>query len=269
MKLLKKLLLIIVFMGSIAAFAQNEESLKYPLNCKIAPHSIMHYKVETSIRQKEPEKNAANKTGLPINADFTTIMRHKYANRGSSDKMLPLEIKALSCNMVYSGQTFSIAPDMPTLSLLIDNNFFVKNIFGLRPTDMEVKNPGVTYSSLIMFFYPHTTEGGIVVGDQWDYSATLPAFNQIYKFKNKFVSIETIDNIRTAKIEQLVNIFSRSKNSDGEVVQTPAKYDVTAITNYSIDAGVLVKSVITVKNMDENPITMTYTISKHVLPEGK
>ncbi len=169
------------------------------VNTSAQPYEVRDYKVTAVVKGKLPLES-----GLPtdIDATFSYKIRHRYLRR-EGDGLLPLEISLLQGEVSAQEQKLALSPDLyPKLTLLIDKNWKITDIFGLPDTQLIRMLPGINYSNLIILFY---LSGGNVprsVGSVWEAMVTLPSLGHTYKFVNTLKGVQSIGNTKAAVIKQ-------------------------------------------------------------------
>ena len=220
-------------------------------------------KDKKSKKSKKEEENSADELVIaerPANFDLKYVLRFKFGTRKSAEKSMPVEIKASKPEMLVAGETLSMFGEavMPTLTAIVKPDCSLSGLFGLRPEDKEVDNPGVVPSSLVMFLFCGGLENGRAEGEEWTYERKLPEFNQMYKFKSKLIMVAD----GTFAIDSAVTLAKPVKDDEGKVTEIIAPYTVTSKCAYDADDGQLRNGTVTVKNKEEKPMTVTYKITR-------
>jgi len=213
------------------------------LKTAVAPGEIRDYLIEAVIKGKTPSPDGAE----PVDLDtaFRLNVRHRYSRR-EGDGLLPLEISLVDGRMTVEvevegkkqPQTLQITPSIyPRLTVLIDRDWRITDIFGVSADRMSKSFPGIRYDNHIILFYPQGLAEPRAVGEKWESSLKIPALNETYSFTNTLVGERIIDGIRAAVLRQEI---TRSAREDVQGVSTSMK--AAAESTFAIDGGKLLRS---------------------------
>lgn len=203
----------------------SEKTITIPT--QVQPKEVREYKVDFDVKQKRTA-GGASATGLDA-AIFYKI-RHSYSRR-EDDGMLPMEVSLVEGHITAQGQTFQITPSLyPKLTVLLDRDFAISEIFGAAGSRLAQGLPGVNYGNLIMFFYAVGGQQPHKVGESWKTQIKIPSLKETYDVTNTLKGLETVDGQEAARIAQ-------------DYVRTPASNTkLSAESLFSIKDGRLVKS---------------------------
>ena len=222
--------------NSQAAPAPDTSSEKVSIKTNITPHEIRKYKVNVSVVGKllSPDD------GKPVDVDtsYSLVLQHRYGKR-EGDGLLPLEISVLTGQITVADQMLAITPDMfPRLSVLLDKDLRISNIFGVAGTQYAKSAPGITYSNMILLFFPYGADVLHSINDKWKAIVPMPIYSENYQFDSMIKSLEEIDGEKVARIAQ--NIGVSEKDSSSEKSDYASK--ISAESTFSIQDGKLIKS---------------------------
>jgi hypothetical protein len=208
---------------------------KIAITTSIAPREARDYKIDAVVKGKAPSPESGEPTEL--NATFQLKVRHQYARR-EGDGLLPLEISLLEGQATVQGQKLEITPSIyPKLTVLIDRDWSIMDIFGMSSAQVPGIVPGIGYSNHIMLFLLPGGDQPRVPSDKWEFSVRIPSFGETYSFTNTLVGGQTVDGIRAAVVRQEI---VRPPKQDAQGMSTSMK--ATAQSVFAIDGGRLLKS---------------------------
>ncbi|MGB9619763.1 MAG: hypothetical protein ACPL7K_05080 [Armatimonadota bacterium] len=222
---------------------EGAEPKRLAVKTAVAPGETREYRIDAVIRGKAP--SAEGGEPVDIDAAFRLNVRHRYSRR-EGDGLLPLEISLVEGSMTVDvevegkkvPQTLQIAPNIyPKLTVLIDRDWRINDIFGLSAERASRSFPGISYGNHIILFYPGGLDQPRVVGDKWECSRKIPALGETYAFVNTLAGEQVIDGVPTAVVRQEI---TRPAKEDSEGITTSMK--ATAESAFALDDGKLIKS---------------------------
>lgn len=232
MRYVECIMLVMLVLGQ-SVYADVTTSDQVVVNTSVQPHEVRDYKVTAVVKGKLPLESGSP---TDIDATFSYKIRHRYLRR-EGDGLLPLEISLLQGEVIAQEQKLSLAPDLyPKLTLLIDKDWKITDIFGLPDPQLMRMLPGINYSNLIILFY---LSGGNVprsIGSVWEAMVMLPSLGHTYKFVNTLKDVQTIGNIKAAMVKQEITRVPSADES------APMSMKASAESVFSLAEGKLLKS---------------------------
>lgn len=209
---------------------------QYLIKTSARPNETRDYNITVNIKGKIPSLDSGS---LPtdVNSNFTLKARHKYATR-DTDKLMALDITLLSGQLDAEGETIPLTSNLyPKLTALLDSNWNITDIFGIAGTRYASGLPGINFSNMIVLYYslgqavPHS------VGDKWTSKVTIPSCDETYNFSNTLKSIDTVNGIKAATVQQEIT-WAPKKRTDIPDCTTKA----TVLSTFALDTGKLLKT---------------------------
>ncbi|MCX8052291.1 MAG: hypothetical protein N3B12_00645 [Armatimonadetes bacterium] len=225
--------------------SRAEETAQSPVVVKIvvAPAEVRDYRIDAVIAGKAPSPGSEEL--IDLDAAFRLKVRHRYSRR-EGDGLLPLEISLLDGQMTVQveangkkiPQDLQITPSIyPKLTVLLDRNWRIDEVFGLTTDRIAQSFPGISYGNHVILFFPQGLDQPRVPGDKWEWTLRIPTLGETYEVKAKLVGEQVIDGIRTAVVREEITRPTK-ENTQGIITSMKA----TAESTFAIDTGKLVKS---------------------------
>jgi len=232
-------LVFIVIMAALPATAEEQAKpvvteQKVAVHTDVQPKEARDYKIDVNIKGRMPVIDSPEPVSL--DAIYSLKIRHTYGKR-EDDGLMPLEIAVTNMETTVDGQKLTVAPSFPKLTLLIDRQWKVENLFGTAGTRYADPVPGINYVNLITLFYLPDGDKPHAIGESWKTRIKLPGLADVYNFTSTIKSTGELDGVKTATVHQ-------------DIVWDPQKLegDVTAATKaavdsvFALDTGKLLKS---------------------------
>ena len=231
------LLLAVTVVLSAAASAEDAQPApeKVVVNTSVGPDEVRNYKIEAVVKGKAIVPDS--KEPVDLDAAFFLKVRHKYSRR-EGDGLLPLDINLVEGRVTVQGQKIEITPSLyPKLTVLIDRDWRVTDIFGMSSARIAQTLPGINYGNHIILFYLPEGRQPHAVGETWQSSVKIPDFGETYSFANTLKGVELVDGVRAAVVRQEI---VRPAKADAQSESTSMK--ATAESAFALDNGRLLKS---------------------------
>ena len=208
---------------------------KLSITTSVTPREVRDYRIDAVVKGKAVVPDSAQPVDL--DATFLLKVRHQYSRR-EGDGLLPLEISLLEGQVAIQKQKLQITPSIyPKLTVLIDRDWRISDIFGLSSDRIAQTFPGISYGNHIILFYLQGGEQPRAPGDKWECSAKIPSFGETYNFANTLVGERTIDGVRAAIVRQEI---VRPPKDDAQGQSTAMK--ATTESDFAVSDGRLLKS---------------------------
>ncbi len=213
-------------------------SAKVSIKFAFVPREVRDYKIDAVITGRVYE--SASELGKPVDfkAAFNLVVRHRYGRR-EADGLLPVEISLLKGNASADGSTLELAPMLyPRLTVLIDREWQITDIFGMPKERMMETLPGINYANHIILFYIPGADEQRSPGEKWSYTLKIPGLSESYEFTNHVLREEIVDGIRAVVIRQEIARKLYSIQEDAR----KANFKGVAESAFAVNNGRLLKS---------------------------
>ena len=235
-----QIVLLLLGVGQSFAYAEDNASKldKITINTSVADGEIRNYKVNVVTTGKIPVPESNQNADIDTTASLS--IQHKYGKHDIDGKMT-LETSVTDVQVCADGQKIAVpSGTYPKLTILLDSNWNIKDIFGITGTRYTQSLPGINYANMIILFYLNGKNAVFAPGDKWDSNITIAAFGETYKIKNTMIGVREVDGIKSALVHQDIN-WSPKAQADNPYASVGAKAD----TYYALSDGKLVESHIT------------------------
>jgi len=211
------------------------EGSKVAIKTSFAPREVRDYNIDAVISGKAIPSDSPNP--VELNASFHLEVRHRYGRR-EGDGLLPVEITLLKGNVATDGGKLELAPSLyPKLTVLVDREWRISDIFGMPEERLAESIPGINYANHIILFYLPGAAEPRNLGERWSYTVRIPALRESYEFTNAIIREIEVDGVKAAVVKrEIVRLPEASERGPR------AKFKATAESTFSIEGGRLLKS---------------------------
>lgn len=214
------------------------DSAKVFVKFAFIPREVRDYKIDAVITSRVSGSDSEPDKPTDLKASFHLVVRHRYGRR-EADGLLPVEISLLKGNASADGSTLELAPSLyPRLTVLIDREWQITDIFGMPKERMAETLPGINYANHIILFYLPGAGEARSPGEKWSYTLKIPALSESYEFTNQVLREEIIDGIRAVVIRQEIARKSYPVQEDAR----KANFKGVAESAFAVNNGRLLKS---------------------------
>ena len=250
------------------ALAANEaqpaspEPEKIAVTMSVRPQETREYKVDAVVKGKIVVPDSPELRD--VDAAFSLKIRHQYGRR-ENDGLLPLDISLLEGQFTAQDQKIEITPSLyPKLTVLIDREWRINDIFGLPSAEISQTLPGINYGNHIILFFPLGLAQPRAPGETWEWTVNIPNYGESYKFANTLKGVEDVNGVKAAVLRQEITRLPK------EDVQTAAaSMKATAESAFSLSEGKLLKSHVECEVSFPTSKSDAKTTSKQDLPSPR
>jgi hypothetical protein len=188
--------MIAILLGLIMTDCSADDGQKVVVNTNAAVGKTRLYDVVLSVKDAS--------AGGPA-MQLTMKIHQKYVDR-SEDGVTLMESSMDEGTFCSGDQKLYISPSTyPKLTVLLDRNYRIKDIFGWMRKDDPPDASCINYSNMPVLFFLPDGEKEHAVGVSWESAISLPTPGESFKIINTLKGIETIDGENIAVVDQQIS----------------------------------------------------------------
>jgi len=243
----------LAFALCLAAGTARADSRSVTVVNSTVPGEVRYYEADIAMKGQTIPLDA--KEPVDLEATIFLFLRHKYGKRDSQGALL-VEVSLVRGEFRLKEEKMALSPDLyPKLSYLLDKQWRVSEFFGLA---QRRSLPGINYGNMIILFYLLGADEPKAVGDKWDYTVSIPGYNDRYNIANTLQRVEKIEGVEAAVVRQEIVTLP----ADGQA-RAESSFKSSGESVFATADGRLLKAkvdCVAVAGQESTPVTTNITL---------